>query len=268
MARIHPSAIVHKDAQLADDVEVGPYCIIREGVSIGEGTILDVNVIIEKDVSIGSNNHFFPNCVIGCKPQVLRLGPDSEYGSLKIGNGNCIREQVSIHTGLMPGEMTTIGNNNFLMVNVHIGHDCIIEDDIVMSNLVQIAGHCKIETGAWFSGMSGSHQFVTFGKWSYAAGLAGINRDIPPFMTVSGHYPPEVRGVNKRGLSRAGLNEQQQERICDAFKKIYRGPGTLLENTAALAQQDGLDENVQAIIDSITNSSKHQYGRYLETFRH
>lgn len=268
MAQIHSSAIVHKDAQLADNVEIGPYCIIHEGVSIGAGTILEANVIIEKNVKIGSNNHFFPNCVIGCKPQVLRLGPDSEYGRLTIGNGNVIREQVTIHAGLIPGEQTKIGNDNFLMINVHIGHDCIIEDKIVMSNLVQIAGHCKIETGAWFSGLAGSHQFVTFGKWSYAAGLAGINRDIPPFMTVSGHYPPEIRTVNKRGLDRAGLNEQQKEQILEAFKTIYRGSGTLLENTAALAQKDGLDENVRAIIESISNSSKHQYGRYLETFRH
>jgi UDP-N-acetylglucosamine acyltransferase len=267
MTRIHPSAIVHKDVELADDVEIGPYCIIHKGVSIAEGTILDSNVVIEKNVTIGSSNRFFPNCVIGCRPQVMRLASDAEYGRLVIGSGNVIREQVTIHAALTPDKQTVIGNNNFLMVNVHIGHDCIIEDNVVMSNLVQIAGHCKIETGAWFSGMAGSHQFVTFGKWSYAAGLAGINRDIPPFMMVSGHYPPEVRSVNKRGLVRAGLDEQQQEKICEAFRKIYRGPGTLLENTAELAKQNGLDENVQAIIEAITNSSKHQYGRYLETFR-
>ena len=94
-----------------------------------------------------------------------------------------------------------------MMVSTHIGHDCIVEDNTVMSNLVQIGGHCKIETGVWFSGLAASHQFVTIGKWCYVAGLAGINRDIPPFLTVSGHYPPRVRGVNKRGLNRAGLSD-------------------------------------------------------------
>ena len=265
--QIHPSAVIHKDAELAEGIKVGPNCVIESGVSIGTGTILDANVVISKDVKIGENNHFFPNCVIGCLPQSLNLGPDDEIGKLMIGNGNVFHENVTIHPGMHTGTKTQVGNNNFIMVGAHIGHDCTLGDKIVMSNLVQIGGHCKIENGAWFSGLSGAHQFVTIGKWCYVAGLAGITRDIPPFLTISGHNPPRVRGVNKRGLDRAGLNEQQQERIFDAYKRLYRQAGSLLENAKALAQENGLDENVQAIIDSITKSSKHQYGRYLETFR-
>jgi len=143
-----------------------------------------------------------------------------------------------------------------------------LEDKIVMSNYTQVSGHCKIETGVWLSGMVLLHQFVTVCKWCYAAGLAGINRDIPPFLIVSGHYPPRIRGVNKRGLIRAGFSEQQQQKIQEAYEKLYRGQGTLLQNAKALAQEDGLDENVRAIIDTITKSSKHRFGRYLETFRH
>jgi UDP-N-acetylglucosamine acyltransferase len=224
-------------------------------------------VVISKDVKIGENNHFFPNCVIGSRPQTLNLSVDAEIGRLVMGDGNVIHEQVTIHPGMHPGTQTTIGNNNFIMVGVHIGHDCTLGDKIVMSNLVQIGGHCKIDNGAWFSGLSGSHQFVTIGKWCYVAGLAGITRDIPPFLTISGHYPPRVRGVNKRGLQRAGLNEQQQAQILDAYKKLYRKTGSLLENAKTLALENGLDENIQAMIDSITKSSTHQYGRYLETFR-
>lgn len=268
MTQIHPSAVIHKDARLADDVVVGPYCVIHSGASIGSGTILEANVVIIEDVKIGQNNHFFQNCVIGSRPQVLRLKSDSETGGLIIGNENVIREQVTVHRGIKPGDLTTIGNNNLLMVGTHIGHDCTLEDNIVMSNLVQIGGHCKIETGAWFSGLSASHQFVTMGKWCYVAGLAGINRDIPPFLTVSGHYPPRIRGVNKRGLNRAGLSEQQQERIIEAYKKLYRQGGTLLENAKALAMEEQLDENVRAIVDAIIKSSEHQFGRHLETFRH
>ena len=265
--QIHPSAVIHKDAELAEGVKVGPNCVIESGVSIGAGTILEPNVVISKDVKIGQNNHFFPNSVIGCRPQTLNLSLDAEIGRLVIGDGNVIHEQVTIHPGIHPGTKTQLGNDNFIMVGAHIGHDCTLGDKIVMSNLVQIGGHCKIENGAWFSGLSGAHQFITIGKWCYVAGLAGISRDIPPFLTISGHYPPKVRGVNKRGLDRAGLNEQQQQRIFDAYKKLYRKTGSLLENAKALAQENGLDENVQAIIDSITKSSKHQYGRYLETFR-
>jgi len=267
MTQTHPSAVIHKDALLGDDVVVGPNCVIHSGVSIGSGTILEANVVINKDVKIGWNNHFFPNCVLGSCPQVLLLKSDADIGGLVIGDGNIFREQVTIHRGIHPGDLTKIGNNNLLMVSTHIGHDCTMEDNIVMSNLVQIGGHCKIETGAWFSGLAASHQFVTIGKWCYVAGLAGINRDIPPFLTVSGHYPPRIRGVNKRGMNRAGLNEEQQQRIIDAYKKLYRQEGSLLENAKALAMQDELDENVRAMIDAITKSSEHQFGRYLEKFR-
>jgi UDP-N-acetylglucosamine acyltransferase len=267
MTQIHPSAVVHKDAQLANDVIIGPNCVIDSGASIGSGTILEANVVINKNVRIGQKNHFFANCVIGSRPQILRLTSDSEIGGLVIGDGNIIHEQVTIHPGSHPDTLTKIGNDNFLMVGVHIGHDCVIEDKIVMSNSVQIGGHCKIEMGAWFSGLAASHQFVTVGKWCFVAGLAGITRDVPPFLTVSGHYPPVVRGVNKRGLDRAGLGEQQQQRIFEAYKKLYRQPGTLLENTMALAQEDGLDENVRAMVDAITKSSEHQFGRYREKFR-
>ena len=267
MTQIHPSAVIHKDAQLDKDITIGPNCVIDSGVSIGAGTVFEANVVIRKNVKIGQKNYFFSNCVIGTRPQVLRLGLDAEIGGLVIGDGNIIHEQVTIHPGIQPDAMTRIGNNNFLMVGVHIGHDCIIEDKIVMSNSVQIGGHCKIETGAWFSGLSASHQFVTIGKWCFVAGLAGLTRDVPPFLTISGHYPPRVRGVNKRGLDRAGLSEQQQQRIFDAYRKLYRGGNTLLENATALAKEDELDENVRAMIDAITKSSEHQYGRYLEKFR-
>ena len=268
MTKIHPSAVIDKDARLADEVIIGPNCVIHSGVSIGSGTELEANVVIHKNVTIGRNNQFFPSCTIGCRPQVLRLGCDSETGALVIGDGNIIREQVTLHPSIEPGSSTKIGNENFLMVGVHVGHDCTLEDKIVMSNYVQIGGHCKIETGAWMSGLAASHQFVTIGKWCYVAGLAGLNRDVPPFLTVSGHYPPRVRAVNERGMERAGLNKQQQENIVEAFRKLYRQGGALLENTKTLALEDGLDENVRAIVDSITNSSKHQFGRYLETFRH
>jgi len=267
MVKVHPSVVVAKDAQMAEDVTIGPNCVIDRGVSIGVATVLDANVVIGKDVKIGKNNHFFSNCAIGGKPQVLGLNSEMQIGGLEIGDNNTIREQVTVHPSVYPGQFTKIGNDNLLMIGVHIGHDCTLEDRIVMSNYVQISGHCKIETGVWLSGMVLLHQFVTIGKWCYAAGLAGINRDVPPFLIVSGHYPPRVRGVNKRGLVRAGLSEQQQQEVCEAYKKLYCQGGALLENAKALAQEDGLDENVRAMVEVIKRSSEQQFGRYLEKFR-
>lgn len=268
MAIIHPTAVVEENVRLADDVVVGPYCVIGSGVSIGAGTILDARVVVSGDTTIGRQNHFFPNSAIGCNPQILGMGVDTKAGSLVIGDRNVFRENVTIHVSKHAGTATRIGSDNLLMVGSHIGHDVIMEDKIVLSNLVQIGGHVRIETGAWMSGLAASHQFVTIGKWCYVAGLAGLTHDIVPFVIVSGHYPPRVRGINKRGMNRAGLNEEQQERILDAYKRLYRKSGTLLANAKELAEQDGLDDNVRAMIDAIFKSTQHRFGRYRESARH
>jgi UDP-N-acetylglucosamine acyltransferase len=267
MTKVHKSAVVDKKADLAKDVVVGPNCVIDEGVTIDSGTVLDANVVIGKNVQIGKNNSFYANCAIGRNPQLLGMDEKSEIGGLVIGDNNFIREQVTIHPSMYPGRLTKVGNDNLLMVGSHIGHDCEIEDKLVLSNYTQISGHCRLERGVWLSGVVAVHQFVTIGKWCYAAGFAGINHDVPPFVIVSGHYPPMVRSINKRGMERAGLSQQQQEKIMDCFKQLYRSPGTLLANAKALAAQDGLDENVRAMVDAIIKSSKHRFGRYLELSR-
>lgn len=269
MAQVHPSAVIAERVELGEGVIIGPNCVIESDVKIGAGTRLSSNVVIGRDVQIGRNNQFFPNCVIGGTPQVLGVGSDTERGKLLLGNGNTIRENITIHPSIYPGQFTRIGNNNLLMIGAHIGHNCLLEDNTIISNCVQISGHCRIERGVWLSGMVALHQFVTIGKWCYAAGLAGINRDIPPFLIVSGHYPPKVRGVNKRGLVRAGLDEEQQKKIFEAYRRLYRSTSTpLLESAKALAQEDSLDENVKAMVDAIMRSSEHRFGRYLEKFRH
>ena len=267
MNQIHHSAVIDKDAWLDEGITIGPNCVIEAEVSIGADTRLDANVVVARKVKIGKKNHLCANCVIGGMPQVLDLDPHDPIGGLVIGDGNTFREQVTIHPSIHEDRLTKVGNGNLLMVGAHVGHDCILEDKIVMSNFVQLGGHCKLETGVWLSGMVLLHQFVTIGKWCFAAGLAGINRDIPPFLTVSGHYPPRVRGVNQRGMKRAGLSEQQQQQIVEAYKKLYRRGGTLLENAKMLAQADGFDENVQAMVDAIIKSSQQRFGRYLEKFR-
>lgn len=267
MSKIHPTAVIDSSAQLGKDVVIGPNCFIDAGTIIGDGCIFDANVVIGKNIKIGEKNIFYPGCCIGRNPQMLGATPDGDFGRLEIGNENLIREYVTIHPSIYTDAATKIGNNNMLMVGVHIGHDCIVEDKTVISNTTQISGHCKIETGVWLSGTVQIHQFVTVGKWAYAAALAGLNHDVPPFVTVSGHYPPEVRLINERGMIRAGLNEQQQKAVLDAFKFLYKSDTPLLENAKALAAEDGLDENVKAMVDAIIRSSEHRFGRYLESLR-
>jgi UDP-N-acetylglucosamine acyltransferase len=267
MSKIHPMAVVDSSAELGKDVTVGPHCFIDAGAQIGDGCVFDANVVIGKNVKIGKNNIFYPGVAIGRNPQMLGANPDSPVGLLEIGDENFIRELVTIHPSIYTDSATKIGNNNLIMVGAHIGHDCIVEDKTVLSNMTQISGHCKIETGAWLSGSVLIHQFVTVGKWSYAAALAGLNHDVTPFVTISGHYPPEVRLINERGMIRAGLNEEQQKAVEEAFKFLYKSKTPLLENAKALAAKGGLDENVQAMVDSLLKSSQHRFGRYLESLR-
>ena len=265
--KIHPSAVIDETVQLGSDVIIGPNCVVDAGVVIGDGTVLDANVVIGKNVRVGKRNQLFANCAIGRAPQLLGLAADAEYGLLEIGDDNIIREQVTIHPSMHTDKSTIIGNENLLMVGVHIGHDSILANKIVLSNYTQISGHCKLEEGVWLSGMVAVHQFVTFGRWCYAAGFSGINQDVPPFVIVSGHYPPEVRSVNKRGLARAGYSEQEQANIMDAFRKIYRGEGIFLARVKSFAEENEMDDNVQYMVDAIIRSNEHRFGRYLETFR-
>lgn len=267
MIDVHANAVVDKNAELADGVKVGPNAIIESGAVIGENTQIGANAYIGRDVRIGKNNTLFPGCFIGCRPQILGATDDSPRGKLVIGDGNTIREMATIHPSMHEKAETVVGNNNLIMVGVHIGHDCVLDDNIVMSNSTQLSGHCKVEKGVWLSGMVAVHQFTTIGKWAYAAGLTGINRDIPPFLLISGHYPSLVRGINERGMNRAGLNDEEKESVTKAYKMLYRQGGALAENARKLAAEDGLDKNVRAMVDSILNSDKQRFGRYLELFR-
>src|SRR3989339_91259 len=205
MIQVHPSAVVDSSVQLGENVTVGPFCIIGKGTKIGNNCRLQASVIIGENIQIGDNNDFYPNAVIGCKPQVLGIG-DRKIGGLLIGSNNIFRENVTVHTSMHENENTVIGDQNLLMIGVHIGHDCILENKIIMSNFSQVSGHVKVEEGVWLSGMVVIHQFSTIGKWCYASGMSGINHDVPPFVIISGHYPPLIRSINKRGPIRAGMN--------------------------------------------------------------
>ena len=264
---IHPTAVIASSAQIGSNVTVGPYTVVDAGAVIGDNTILDTHVVIGKNVKMGAGNRVLAGAVIGRPPQILGFDDDTKIGGLQIGDNNVMREYVTVHPSMFPNENTIIGNGNLLMINVHLGHDCVLEDEIVVSNATQVSGHCKLETGVWLSANVLTHQFVTIGKWCYAAGLTGINHDVPPFVIVSGHYPMEVRAVNKRGLARAGLTPEQQKEVFRAFKHIWRNSGPILERAKELAERDDLETPVQEMVDAMIRSDKQRFGRHLELFR-
>ena len=267
--KIHSSAVIAKTAQIGRNAAIGANCVIGDDSSIGNDCALEANVVIGPNTKIGDNNHFFPGCAMGQKPQILNLQENSPIGALTIRDNNTFREHVTVHCSMYHDKSTIIGSNNLLMVGTHIGHDCILEDSLVLSNFCQISGHCAIQTGAWLSGLVAAHQFVTIGKWAYVAGMAGINRDVPPFLIASGHYPCKVRGVNRRGLKRAGLDESQQDKIIQAYKELYRGKNkSLIQKAKDMIRQPNLDENIRCLLDSLLKSSQQRFGRYLEQFRY
>ena len=177
--KIHPTAVIAPTAQIGSNVAIGPFTLVDDGAVIGDNTVLDSHVVIGKNVKIGRNNRIFPCAVIGRPPQILGFDENTKFGGLVIGDNNTIREYVTIHPSMYPHENTVVGNGNLLMINVHLGHDCHLEDKIVISNCTQVSGHCRIDTGAWLSGMVAIHQFVTIGKWSYAAGYTASDLGKP-----------------------------------------------------------------------------------------
>jgi UDP-N-acetylglucosamine acyltransferase len=269
MANIHATAVVDPDVQLADDVTIGPYCVVEKGVSIDSGTVLANHVVIGQNTVIGKNNQFYSHTAIGLLPQILGWGMDKETGGLVIGDGNAFREQSSVHRSMYADSVTRIGNNGLFMVSVHIGHDCVVGDQVVLTNLVALGGHCDIQDGVWISGLVGVHQFVTIGQWSYVAGHSSVARDIPPFVMLCGSYPTRIRSINAKGLRRGGFTEEQQEAILKAYNRLYgkKRAGSLLACAKAMAQEDGLNDMVRFMVDSIEKSSQQRHGRYLELSR-
>jgi UDP-N-acetylglucosamine acyltransferase len=235
VAEIHPTAIVHPQAQLHPTVQVGPYSIIGERVKIGAGTIVGAHVVIEGWTEIGEHNHIFPGAAIGLEPQDLKF--DGSISLVKIGDHNRIREYVTINRATHAGEETRIGDHNLLMAYVHVAHNCVLADHIVIANGVALAGHVEIESRAVIGGVLGVHQFVRIGRLAMLGGMSRIDRDVPPYMLVEGN-PCRIRVLNQVGLRRAGLMDLGDgavfRELKQAFKVLYRSDLTFKAALEAL----------------------------------
>ena len=203
--KIHPSASIHPNAQLHDGVVIGQGAIIGPQVVIGSGTSIGPNSVVDGKTILGKNNKIFPNVFLGLEPQDLKYkGANTE---LIIGDDNTFRECVTINKATYQGEKTIIGNNNLMMAYSHIGHNCEIGNNVILSNSVQVAGHVIIEDCAIVGGCLGIHQFVHIGYLSMIGGMTRVTRDVPPFCLAEGS-PGRLRGLNKVGIKRSGLIEE------------------------------------------------------------
>lgn len=229
MNKIHETAIIHPTAKLGDNVSVGPYSIIGENVTIGDNTQISHHVVIEKDTTIGKNNEIFSGAVLGGDPQ--DIGYHGEKSYLEIGDNNKIREFVTIHRGSREGLTTKVGNNNYLMAYVHIGHDCVLYNNIICTSFVGISGHCVLEDYVVIGGLAGLHQFVRVGKMAMVGGTTRGNTDIPPFTLCAGN-PMTVRTTNTVGLKRRGMDNKTISALSDSVRIIFHsklGRKTALE---------------------------------------
>ena len=265
--KIHKSAIVHPDAILGEDVEIGPFSIIGANVTIGEGTIIKNHVTITGNTSIGKNNVIHPNAVLGAEPQDLKYRGECTF--LEMGDNNVVRECVTINAGTAGGGgKTIIGDNNFVMACAHVAHDCIIEDNVLLANGVLLGGHIMIERGAKLMGLVGIQPFVTIGRYAYVGGHTRIVQDVPPYVIIEGH-PAKIRQVNVVGLEREGFSKNQVDEIKKAFLALFRSDE--LNRSKALEEierQTDVSPEIRHLVTFLRNMDKGKFGRHRESFRY
>jgi len=254
MSKIHQTAVVDPGAEIGENVEIGPYSVIGAGVTIGEGTWIGPHVVLRGPTSIGRDNRIFQFASVGDEPQDKKYA--GEDTRLEIGDRNTIREYCTINRGTSQDlGVTRIGNDNWIMAYVHIAHDCILGNDIIMANNATLAGHVHVGNHVIFGGFSGAHQFCSVGDHSFLGMYSGVSRDVPPYVTVSGN-PGEPKGINAEGLKRRGFDRDQLRNIRNAYRLLYRSGMRLqqaIEEIGVLAQTQ---PELKILLDFLTHESR------------
>jgi UDP-N-acetylglucosamine acyltransferase len=217
-ARIHPTAVVSAEAELAENVEVGPYVVIEGRVRIGAGCVLRPHAHLVGPLTMGTGNLVFTGAVLGEQPQHLKYS--GEPTGLEVGDHNVFREHVTIHRGTSQSWTTRIGSHNYFMVNTHVAHDCRVGNRCILANGALVAGHCVLEDNVYLSGNTAVHQFVRLGRLALLSGGSYTTKDIPPFTMQQG--TDNVVGVNVVGMRRAGMATADINAVRRAFRLIFR----------------------------------------------
>jgi UDP-N-acetylglucosamine acyltransferase len=222
---IHPTAVVDPGAQLSEGVQVGPYTIIHSDVTIGKNTVIGPHVVIDSHTDIGANCRIFQFSSIGAPPQDLKYR--GEKTRVIIGDNNVIREFVTINRSTTADiGVTKIGNNNLIMAYCHVAHNCLLENNIVMANAANLAGHIHVESFAIIGGLTGIHQFSRIGQHCIIGGASAVTKDVPPYVTAAGNYA-SLYGLNLIGLKRRGFAEETIAALKKAYKIFFRSSLTV-----------------------------------------
>lgn len=217
--KIHPLAVVSPQAELGRDVEIGPFCVLEPDTTIGDGCRLMSRVTVKSGTTLGGNNLVCDGVVLGGLPQHVHMPP--ELGTVEIGSHNTIRENVTVHRAMKPGAATRLGDHNFVMVGVHVAHDCVVGNHTIFANNVLLAGHVTVDDRAYLSGAVAVHQFCRIGRFAMVGGQSHVARDIPPYVTVDGASTMIV-GLNLVGLKRNGFTPADIMQLKAAYRLIYR----------------------------------------------
>jgi UDP-N-acetylglucosamine acyltransferase len=250
--RIHPSAVIAPEAELADSVQVGPYVVIEGAVRLGPGCVLKPHVHLIGPLTMGRDNLVFTGCVLGEQPQHLHYS--GEPTGTEIGDGNIFREHVTVHRGTTQAWTTRIGSHNFFMAHSHVAHDCVVGNQCIMANGALLAGHCVLEDGVFLSGNTAVHQFVRVGRLALLSGLSATSKDIPPF-TIHQHLNC-VMGVNVVGMRRAGISHEDIDAIRRAYHLLYRQGLTLPNALHNIERELGQFAIVQEMVSFIRRSTR------------
>jgi UDP-N-acetylglucosamine acyltransferase len=251
--RIHETALIHPDARLAHDVVVGPYCLVGEGVELGPGCILYSHVRLDGPLIAGVNNRFYHGAAVGGDPQDLKYNGD--LSSLRIGDDNVFREFVTVSRATKEGCQTVIGNTNLLMAYVHVAHDCILHDHVILANSVNLAGHVEVEDYAIVGGVTPVHQFVRIGCYSIVGGGSRVPKDMPPYMKAAGN-PLRVVGPNSVGLERHNFPAEARRALKEAFRILYRSDLNVSQAVTRIQEELGDSEEVAHLLEFIAASDR------------
>ncbi|MDI6703981.1 MAG: acyl-ACP--UDP-N-acetylglucosamine O-acyltransferase [bacterium] len=250
---IHKTAIINPKAELADDVEVGAYVIIEENVKIGKGTKIGAHTYITGWTEIGENCQIHMGVILGNEPQVA--GYKGERSYVLIGDNNIIREYVTIHRAMEEDGVTKIGNDNFIMANVHIAHNCIIGNNVTITNFAGLTGHIEVEDDAVISGLVAIHQFVKIGRLSMIGGASKVTQDVPPYILVDGH-PARAYGLNLVGLKRIGISDSIRSDLQKAYRLLYRSSLNITDALKKIEEELPPSDEVKHLVEFIRNSKR------------
>ena len=252
---IHPTAIIDPDADISREAEIGPYCIVGSGVTVGARTRLIAHVFLEGKLTIGKDNLFYPYCSCGVAPQDKKY--KGEPSETRIGNRNTVREFVTIHRGTEGGGMvTSIGDDNLLMAYVHIAHDVLIHNHAIIANGVTFAGHVTVEDHANVGGLSAIHQFVRIGQHSIVGSRSVIKQNVLPYSQTATDHESKVYGANRIGLQRAGHSTEEIEPLQNAFRLLSNAGLNTSQALARIEEEIPQTPEVKQLVEFIRNSDR------------